>query len=283
MSYELETARGKHILVTGATDGIGLATAQALARGGARLLVHGRNPAKVESVAQSLGAVGLVADLSDLAQVRRLAAEVAAHGPLDVLLNNAGIFATERHESVEGYELTFAVKHLAPFLLTLLLLDHLRPGARIVNVSSIAGELTLPGEGAYHASKYAVEAFSDALRVEVAPFGVEVALVQPTGVRTAFFDAMGSTTAGGDPGPYRQLVDGWRAMLERTQQSRFGLIEPADVARVIVRAATASHPKARYKAGWSGADIAGVRTVMPDSAWDAAMRRGLGLPKPPVR
>lgn len=200
-SYELDAARGKRILVTGATDGIGLATAQALARGGARLLVHGRNPAKVESLAHSLGAVGLVADFAELAQVRRLAQEVAAQGPLDVLINNAGIFAGERVESHDGYELTFAVNHLAPFLLTLNLLDQMVPGGRCVHVSSIAhtrgrmrwDDLDLrthyDGQASYSMSKLANVLFSNALARRVAARGLTSNALHPGVITTKLLKA----------------------------------------------------------------------------------------------
>jgi len=278
---------GTVALVTGANAGIGRETLRQLAAAGFVAVGAARRLEAVEEL-RAQGVLSVRIDVTDEASmVEGVADAERIAGPVGVLVNNAGYGLAGPVEllAMDDIRRQFETNVFGLVRMCQLVLPGMRErgAGRIVNVSSIAGELTLPGEGAYHASKYAVEAFSDALRVEVAPFGVEVALVQPTGVRTAFFDAMGSTTAGGDPGPYRQLVDGWRAMLERTQQSRFGLIEPADVARVIVRAATASHPKARYKAGWSGAVIAGVRTVMPDSAWDAAMRRGLGLPKPPVR
>jgi NAD(P)-dependent dehydrogenase (short-subunit alcohol dehydrogenase family) len=123
------------ILVTGSTDGLGRRVARELARRGADVLVHGRDPAKVEDAAAEAGvAAGLVADLAELEQVRRLADEA---GELDALVNNAGVIVPERRESADGYELTFAVNHLAHFLLTMLLLDRLREPARIVNVSSL--------------------------------------------------------------------------------------------------------------------------------------------------
>jgi NAD(P)-dependent dehydrogenase (short-subunit alcohol dehydrogenase family) len=125
----------QRILVTGSTDGLGREVAAALAQRGASVLVHGRDPAKVEEAVRETGAhSGLVADLADLAQVRSLAAET---GQLDTLVNNAGVIVPERSESVDGHELTFAVNYLSHFLLTRLVLEKMREPGRIVNVSSI--------------------------------------------------------------------------------------------------------------------------------------------------
>jgi NAD(P)-dependent dehydrogenase (short-subunit alcohol dehydrogenase family) len=138
---------GRTVLVTGATDGLGRATAHELARRGATVLVHGRSRERAETVAGEVAAAAgegpvavHVADLGSLAQVRRLAEEVEReHERLDVLVNNAGIISSTRRESDEGYELTFAVNYLSHFLLAERLLGLLRRSApaRIVNVSSI--------------------------------------------------------------------------------------------------------------------------------------------------
>jgi NAD(P)-dependent dehydrogenase (short-subunit alcohol dehydrogenase family) len=123
------------ILVTGSTDGHGRRVAEELVNRGARVLVHGRDPAKVERVTNEIGAErGLVADLAKLDDVRALADQI---DELDTLVNNAGIVVPERQESADGYELTFAVNYLSHFLLTALLLPKLREPGRIVNVSSI--------------------------------------------------------------------------------------------------------------------------------------------------
>jgi NAD(P)-dependent dehydrogenase (short-subunit alcohol dehydrogenase family) len=125
----------QRILVTGSTDGLGRAVAAELAGRGVHVVVHGRDPAKVERAVRDTGAAeGLVADLADLAQVRRLAGEA---GELDTLVNNAGVIESRRRESADGYELTLAVNHLSHFLLTELLLPRMREPGRIVNVSSI--------------------------------------------------------------------------------------------------------------------------------------------------
>jgi NAD(P)-dependent dehydrogenase (short-subunit alcohol dehydrogenase family) len=129
------------VLVTGATDGIGRETAEVLVRRGARVIVHGRHPLKVAKVAQALGAEGVVFDFASLDAIRVGARELAARFPrIDVLINNAGLFMNERVLTRDGFETTWQVNHLAPHLLTRLLLDGpLRgPGARVVNVASIA-------------------------------------------------------------------------------------------------------------------------------------------------
>jgi NAD(P)-dependent dehydrogenase (short-subunit alcohol dehydrogenase family) len=144
--------RGKICLVTGATHGIGAATALGLARRGATVLVHGRSAEKAKTVVEDIQRMAedsqgtnpaqaefVLADFADLGQVRRLADAIHARFThLDVLINNAGAFFLRRQETESGFEMTFAVDHLAPFLLTNLLLDllYLAPEGRIVNVSS---------------------------------------------------------------------------------------------------------------------------------------------------
>ncbi|HEY3317062.1 MAG TPA: SDR family NAD(P)-dependent oxidoreductase [Coriobacteriia bacterium] len=166
-------------LVTGATSGIGRATAFELARGGMRVIVHGRDPARVRETAEAVRNGGgvveeAVADLSSQAQVRSLAADLARRfGELDVLLNNAGVYMHHRRLTDDGIETTFAVNVLAPYLLTQLLLPLLLRSApsRIVNVASVAHQAVravdfgnLQGErhyGAYGA--YALSKLGDIL------------------------------------------------------------------------------------------------------------------------
>ncbi|MBE2253513.1 MAG: SDR family NAD(P)-dependent oxidoreductase [Myxococcus sp.] len=183
------------MLVTGATDGIGLQTALQLAQGGARVLVHGRSEARAVDAVKRLGAAGVKgavpvwADLSVMAQVTGLAEQVRRHtDALDVLVNNAGVFMTEDERTADGFELTFAVNHFAPVLLTHALLGALEqaPAARVVNVSSVAharGQVTvadLPvprafdGYGVYGASKLLNVLFTHALARRLAARGSRV-------------------------------------------------------------------------------------------------------------
>lgn len=131
----------KTILITGATDGIGLKTAELLARQGHRLVLHGRSRAKLDAAAQEVGG-GVethLADLSRLADVETLAdAILAAHDRLDVVINNAGVYKTPRTRTDDGLDTRFAVNTLAPYLLTLRLLPILPRDGRVVNLSSAA-------------------------------------------------------------------------------------------------------------------------------------------------
>jgi NAD(P)-dependent dehydrogenase (short-subunit alcohol dehydrogenase family) len=199
----------KLILITGATAGIGEAAAYALAAQGHELILVGRNPQKAEkAVGQIHMQTGnqaihyLLADFSDLRQIRQLADQVNTQFPkLDVLINNAGAVFMWRHKTKYGVEKTFLVNHLAPFLLTNLLLDHLREHARIVNVSSrshLSGQLDLNdlnfdnfylGIAAYGRSKLANVLFTYELVRRLGDKKITVNALHPGRIGTDIFKA----------------------------------------------------------------------------------------------
>ena len=199
---------GKSVLVTGGTGGIGKATAIGLAALGARVGITGRDPARTEAAAAGIRATpgspavdAFAADMSVQAGVRRLAAQVLDTYPrLDVLVNNAGGFWAHRHVTADGLEHAFALNHLAPFLLTSLLLDRLTASApaRIITVSSgahargridfddLQGERDYSGQRAYSQSKLANVMFTYELARRLEGTGVTATVLHPGVVRTSF-------------------------------------------------------------------------------------------------
>lgn len=199
---------GRICVVTGATHGVGLSTARALAALGATVLLHGRDLARARALAQDIvHATGnrevraVQADFAELAQVRRLAQELDALPRLDVLINNAGMMSAARERSAEGYDLTFAVNHLAPFLLTNLLLTKLKSSApaRVIVVASeahrraridFADLMNASVSGllpAYARSKLANVLFARALAARLAGSGVTVNALHPGFVYSNLF------------------------------------------------------------------------------------------------
>jgi NAD(P)-dependent dehydrogenase (short-subunit alcohol dehydrogenase family) len=257
---------GRICIVTGATHGIGRATARALAASGATVLVHGRDLARARAVAEDISRdtgnpeVRFVqADFAQLAQVRRLAQELQSLLPrLDVLINNAAVMAAARARSAEGYDLTFAVNHLAPFLLTNLLLDKLKASvpARVIVVASEAhrratldfGDLMNAGASgwwtAYERSKLANVLFARELARRLAGTGVTVNALHPGVVRSQLFRS--------SPALLRVLL--WSV-------GRLFMLSPQQGARGSVYLASASELD-----GESGGYYRGCRRVAPSAA-----------------
>jgi len=196
--------RDTTVLVTGASSGIGRATAAELSRRGARLLLTGRDRSRLTEVAERTGAAQHLADLADPASLAELASWAAEHRPA-VVVHNAGIGLAARTEKVDDSQLDalFRVNVLAPMSLTRALLPGMRAGGggHLVFVGSIAGLLGVPEEAAYAASKAALHRYADSLRAELAAERIGVSTIAPGIVETAFFERRGTPYARRFPRP----------------------------------------------------------------------------------
>jgi NAD(P)-dependent dehydrogenase (short-subunit alcohol dehydrogenase family) len=261
------------VLVTGASSGIGAATAELLLQRGWQVLVAAR---RVEAMAPlaALGAQVLPLDLASEASRQALAADVAQRvGVLDALVNNAGFGEVGPMETMplQRARAIFAVNVFGLMGLTQLLLPAMRArgSGRIVNVSSIAGRWVSPGSGWYGASKHALEAISDALRLELHRFGVQVVLIEPGLIATDF-------AAVADPSiqqaqacsVYGSMMGKVRAGWDNVYR---GASSPAVVARAIETALTASKPRPRYLCGHQSVSVIANR-LLPTRLWDFFVR-----------
>ncbi|MEO0533388.1 MAG: SDR family NAD(P)-dependent oxidoreductase [Cyanobacteria bacterium P01_A01_bin.123] len=204
----------KTILITGSTDGIGLETAKMLASMGHHVLLHGRNPSKLEDAEKTLSAGGgmvesYVSDLSLMANVETLAKAVAEkHTKLDVLINNAGVYNASDPVTQDGLDIRFAVNTIAPYLLTKRLLPLLGPSGRVVNLSSAAqspvnpqaltGQVRLSDGAAYAQSKLALTMWSRSLALALKDDGPTIIAVNPGSLLGSKMVKQAFGIAGGD-------------------------------------------------------------------------------------
>jgi len=267
------------VLTTGANSGIGLATVLELARRGFRSVGSVRSEEKARALERAAAEAGVevetvLLDVTDASRCARVIDELRPWG----LVNNAGYSLNGAVEDVRDEEARHLLETmvLAPMRLARLALPHMRApgGGRIVNVSSIYGRTTTPLTGWYQGAKHALEALSDALRVEVAGSGVAVILVEPGGFRTGIWaEAERGAESRGESryaGAYRRSLLGMRLW-----QPLMG--DPGSVATVIGRALTAWYPRARYLVGYDAQLISLADQVMPTAVRDRIARLTLGL------
>ena len=286
--YHIASAapQSRAVLVTGCSSGIGRAAALSLARAGFPVWASARNAGGLGELERA-GCRVLELDVTDeqsrIAAVEQVEAE---HGAVGVLVNNAGHGGGGPVEEVSLAMVreTFETNVFAVIRLCQLVLPGMRArrSGLIVNLGSAAGLVTPPTGCPYAMTKYAMESLCDALRPEVAPFGIRVTLIEPGAVRTRFMANSELHQPGGDEhSPYSVYKANVAKMAARAHRDGApGVLEAGDVATVILRAVTASRPKARYKVG-SQARLAPVaRRVLGDRGWDAFMRRMVPFPAP---
>jgi len=274
-------------IITGASSGIGEATARALAAEGYEVALIARRAERLEMLAKRIEEAGgrafpIVADLADEAATARAAREALdALGRIDLLVNNAGYSPGAAIEQFSRPEIRhiFDVNLFSALQMigTVTPLMREQGGGRIINVGSVAGMIPAPLAVPYGASKIGMHAATDALRLELAPFGIRLALVIPGFVDTAVFDNAreGAKHLREDPtNPYRQTMFDLDELAKKNLKNA---LSPDDVAAVILRAATARRPKERYYAPASTRLQTGFLGLLPSRVLDALLRRVYGI------
>src|SRR5215216_2343161 len=275
-------AESKAVLITGCSSGIGYATAERLAQNGWTVYATARDKDKISDLAEK-GCKTLSVDVEDDDSMKAAVAEVEqAEGAVGVLVNNAGYSQSGAVESVpmDKVRKQFETNVFGLVRMTQLVLPGMRKQGwgRIVNLSSMGGKLVFPGGGYYHATKYAVEAVSDALRYEVKGFGVGVVLIEPGLIVTNF----GGTAAGSiGNGDSDGEVDAYEDFNKAVGDATAGIYEgpaarlggpPEAVAKVIDKAISSKRPKPRYTVTPSAKLLMTQRRLLSDRMWDRMMR-----------
>ncbi len=268
---------GKVIFITGASSGIGREAAILLARRGHTVYAGARRVDRMEDLSQH-GITPLAMDVSkgedNERTVRRI---IDAEGRIEVLINNAGfgLYGTVEDIPLEDARYQFEVNLFGLAHLTQLVLPHMRArrSGRIVNVSSMGGRIFTPLGAWYHATKHALEGWSDCLRVETAPFNIQVVVIQPGAIRTEFGDVMGAglrkysrDTA------YRAQVDSFLRLMDSLEPGNRGT-RPEVLAKVFVKAAMARKPRRRYVSGSMARPVMFLRKWFGDGLYEFMLRR----------
>jgi NAD(P)-dependent dehydrogenase (short-subunit alcohol dehydrogenase family) len=280
-------AKQKSVLITGATDGLGRALALLLAQRGYRVFAAGRSPeklAQLENLAREkqfpLASIALDV-CSDESVERALNHVLGKVGDLDVLVNNAGVNYTAAVEdlSMQDWRAQFETNFFGVLRVTRAVLPHMRErrSGRILMLSSLSGLVTPPTQGAYSSSKHALEGLSNALRMELYPFGIDVVLIEPgyiiTGIQKAAAEL--SKPYMQKTGPYAPLYARFFASVNDTRaKSR---TTPEDCARVMLHAIETPNPKPRYGVTSLSPFVKWSKRLLTDNAIDAMLRRRYGI------
>ena len=261
------------ILVTGASSGIGFETAKELALMGHTVFAAARRLPLMEPLRE----FGVTPVALDVTSEESIAACLDAVGEVDVLVNNAGYgyFGPIETVPLEEARRQLDVNLFGLAALTKAVLPGMRSRGfgRVVNIGSVAGKAAMNFGGWYNVSKFAVEAFSDALRIEMKPFGVSVVLIEPGTIKTAWGDIAADHLAECVAGTAYEEAGLRQAGVMHKGYTLRVLSAPSVVTRAIVRAVTARRPRTRYRPGLGASSIVFWHTVLPTRWWDALIRQ----------
>ncbi|MCK0190275.1 oxidoreductase [Arenibacter sp. F20364] len=260
----------KVVLITGASSGMGKTTAKLLLKEG--FIVYGA-ARRVDNMndLKLLGAKILLMDVTrDSTTVSGVDEIIKNEGRIDVLINNAGLgyYGAIEEVAIEDARYQLEVNVFGAARLMQLALPYMRKNqfGKIVNISSIGGKLANPYGGWYHASKFALEALSDSLRMEVKQFGIDVIVIEPGGVKSEWSDiAMKNARKVSEKGVYGTMVD---KMIETGEKFKAKNAEPELIANLILKAITVNKPKTRYSGGFMAKPLLLMRKMLSDKMMD---------------
>ena len=270
----------KTALVTGASSGIGEETARTLHKLGYTVYAAARRTDRLKQLT-AIGIHALTMDVTDdesmSSGIEKIITET---GRIAVLVNNAGYgsYGAIEDVSLDEARRQFEVNVFGLGRLTQLVLPHMRAqrSGTIINISSMGGRLTTPLGGWYHATKYAVEALSDALRMETAPFGIDVVVIEPGGIRTEWSgiaaDHLEETAEGSAyASQIKAVANSMRSESTNKRQS-----PPSVIADTVEKIVTARKPRTRYVVGFAAKPLVTLRHILPDRAFDRLISAGQG-------
>lgn len=277
------------VLVTGGTDGLGRAAAILLAQSGYRVFSGSRSAQRRATLDQfardhKLPLETLELDVCSTSSVNACVSEIERRvGPVDVIVNNAGIAIAAVIEEItlDDWQRQYETNVFGVLRATQRVLPKMRERrrGRIINMSSIAGRVAIPILGPYSSSKHALEAISDALRIELYPFGIRVVLIEPGIIKTSMNATAENLSAayvrGAESSPYKAVYEGFRSSW--TQGTKASRDTPEDCARVILRAVEDESPRARYVVTREAKVSAFMKRFLPDRVFDGGVRKRLGL------
>ncbi len=263
----------KVVLITGCSSGIGCDLAQRLAQAGYNVAATARKPQTLQDLDVALK---LPLDVTRSESIRQAVEQtIQQFGRIDVLVNNAGYAVRGAVEEVpvEQAQQMFDANLFGVMRMIQAVVPHMRQqkSGRVINISSVVGKMVTPANGIYSASKFALEGLSDALRLELEPFGIQVVVVEPGSTRTQFYstvEANAQAIFSNPASPYQPLYQQYQKVTDGMRQQEVG---PEAVSRVVQEAIETPKPKARYVAGFpfSGRLV----LFLGDFAWDRVVRQ----------
>lgn len=259
-------------LVTGASSGFGMLASVKLAEQGYQVIATMRGTSRPEALAALAAARGVESrlevrrvDVTDAASIEAAVAHaLGAYGRIDLLVNNAGYAQGGYVEEVtmEQWRAQFETNVFGAIAAAKAVLPHMREQGRgtIINIGSISGRIAFPGYAPYAAAKFAIEGFSESLRLEMKPYGVHVALIEPGAYPTNIWEKGFSSMAGDDASPYRSRLE---TILRFSRQSASSKADPWEVACLIGRIAADKRPRFRYPIGSGARLLLAAKTLLP--------------------
>lgn len=282
----MDKLKGQVVIITGASAGIGEATAKMIAREGATVVLVARRKERLDALKGEIERAGghalaIAADVTDASDRERVVGEtLAAFNRIDALVNNAGYGQRGPIEMVpvEAIRQNFETNFFSLIALTQLVIPIMRRQAagRIVNISSVAGRIARPLSSIYDATKHALEAVSDGLRGELAPFGIKVVVIEPGFILTEFLGVANERARDviERDSPYKPFFDGFAEGYKRMRKMAG---RPDDIAELVLKALTLGRPRPRYAAPRHARFALAMKRLLPARLFDSVLSKQSGV------